>query len=322
MSITNNSNMSLPMAVMALYDDYDHNPDPHTISVTSLLKPIRATVLTKRCEGSKDIDVMDLIPSVRGTALHNHFEKAWIHGYRQSLEKLGYPEKEIDKIKINPELVDADQYSIFLEKRSKKEINGWTISGKFDFVMNNTIHDIKTTSVWGYIYDSNSDDYIKQMSIYKWLNPEIITKDIGYIEYEFTDWSAKDARGNKSYPQKRVMQKAYPLLSNIDTEKFIVSKLSEIDKYMAGQLSELPRCTKEELWQKDTVFKYYKNPENTKRATKNFTSNAEATDRLIKDGNIGVVIVVKGEVKRCKYCNARPMCMQAEELKLNGLLSD
>ena len=320
MSVTNKYGMSIPMAVMALYDEYDHNSDPSTISATSLLKPTRALVLGRKGTEVKDIDVMDLIPSARGTALHTHFERAWINNYKEALTKLNQPEEFINSIVINPEELSEDQFPIYLEKRSNKKLGNYNISGKFDLVMNGVLHDLKTCSVWAYIFDSNSKDYTLQGSIYKWLNQDIITSDIVNIEFEFTDWSAQKAKQDSSYPQHRILQKAYPLLTIEQTEQWIANKLKEIDHYLNLPNDQLPLCTSEELWAKEDIFKYYKDPNKMSRSTKNFDNAADAYARQASDGGLGVVILVPGEVKRCGYCNALPSCTQAENLIASGAL--
>ena len=47
----------------------------------------------------------------------------------------------------------------------------------------------------------------------------------------------------------------------------------------------------------------------------------EANNRLFADGSVGKVIEVKGEVKRCRYCNASAVCLQAENLVAAKLLT-
>ena len=320
--ITNNSGVSVQMAVMALASDYDFVPQENSISATSLLKPVRSIVLGAKTEPDKDIDIIDLIPSMMGNALHAHFENAWKTKYKIALSKLGYPQDLIDKIVINPEEVAEKDIPIYLEKRADKEIKGWTISGKYDMVMEGRVHDLKSTSVWGEIFGSNTDDYIKQGSIYRWLNPNIIIDDTMCIEMIFTDWSASKAKQDADYPDKRVIQKELKLMSLQDTEHFILGKINEIEKYLNLPLESLLECTKDELWQKDPIHKYYKDPAKLTRATKNFNELGDALARQAKDGGGGKIISFPGEVKRCIYCAARPSCTQADQLALDGALKD
>jgi hypothetical protein len=70
----------------------------------------------------------------------------------------------------------------------------------------------------------------------------------------------------------------------------------------------------------DPVYKYYKNPQNRTRSTKNFTSAADAYAFKASSGGIGDVIEVQGKARACNYCAGRTMCNQAGMLQQNGLL--
>lgn len=319
MSLTNKTNLPISIAVWLAQDNYSHSTDPNTISVTSLLKPIRSLLIGQGMAVSKVIDVVDLIPSRVGTAIHDSIQTAWNY-YQSSLPLLEIPQDTVDKIRINPINTLEGEYPVYIEKRTVKSINGYIITGQFDFVINDTVTDFKSGSVWGYINQSNKDDYIKQASIYRWLNPEIIKEDIVNIIYIFTDWSKQAAIKDRQYPQQRILEVKYPLMSLEDTEAFIKERLGQLDRYKNMSQNEYPRCTPEELWQSNTVWKYYRDPNKTNRSTKNFNSIHEANTRLINDGSKGVIKEFKGKVKRCIYCNAAPECSQRIDLEIQGLL--
>lgn len=171
-----------------------------------------------------------------------------------------------------------------------------------------------------WINKSNDKKYIQQGSIYRWLNPDIITEDYMSIQYIFTDWSAIKAKTDKNYPPKRVMEQTFKLMSMQETENFIRSVLSNIERYKGKSQAELPICTKEELWERESVWKYYKNPKNKNRSTKNFSSEAEAYARMSQDGNIGEVVKVPGEVVYCRYCSCNSVCTQAQGYLAEGRL--
>ena len=108
-------------------------------------------------------------------------------------------------------------------------------------------------------------------------------------------------------------------MSLVETENFIRRKLTAIAQNMQLPQEQLPLCSREELWQDDSVFKYYKNPQATKRSTKNFANGVEANNHRIKVG-AGIVIEVPGKAKFCKYCPAVTGCTQAENLIAADLL--
>ncbi len=156
--------------------------------------------------------------------------------------------------------------------------------------------------------------------MYRWLNPKIITHDYLQINYLFTDWSKLDSTRREGYPMHKIMTQDFELMSLEETERFIKGKLDRIDKYKNEPQKNLPFCTPEELWQKDSVFKYYKNPTSLKRSTKNFDNAHDANARLVADGHVGIVVEQKGEIKFCRYCSANTVCTQKDQYILDGTL--
>jgi len=138
--------------------------------------------------------------------------------------------------------------------------------------------------------------------------------------YLFTDWSAMKAKVDRSYPQSKILVKTFNLMSLQETENFIKQKLSLIQKYNKSSQSELPECNSEDLWRRETTYKYYKNPAKKSRSTKNFDNLIEANNRLAADGHVGEVVTVPGEVIFCRYCPAVSMCVLAEQYILSGEL--
>ena len=98
MKITNNSNISLSLAVWLLHDEYDYVNEPNYISVTTLMKPLRHIILPRRIPRELvETDVSDFIARALGHSLHDSIEKSWVKGYKRSLALLGYPEKVIER---------------------------------------------------------------------------------------------------------------------------------------------------------------------------------------------------------------------------------
>lgn len=315
MNYTNNQNIALPLAVFLATDHYDYQPN--TLSATTLLKPTRQIVLGQRLE-SKDnvVDIADMVSSRMGTAIHTAIEQAWLNP-NQALKALGYDEETIKRIKVNPDTVNPNDIPVYMEKRSQKNLLGFTITGKFDFVADGRVHDFKSTSVYNYLNQTNAEKYSLQGSIYRWLNPDIITKDEMNIHYVFTDWQKAESLRNPAYPSARVLTQKYPLLSLQETEEFIKDKLTSILDHKDSHELDIPMCTDKELWRKPTVWKYYKNPNSTK-STKNFDNPTEAYARYNDDGCVGLVKEVKGQVSACRYCPAFLLCTQKDDLIANG----
>ena len=327
MKLTNNTDISLSLAVWLATDDYDYNADPQYISATTLLKSIRQIILGSRITATKTTqDINNTVASHMGTALHNAIEHSWESNHKQALSDLGYPPGVIDKILINPTPVEIkpDSLCVYMERRADKAINNYIISGKFDFVMDGVLEDFKSMGTYGYTNNTNTEKFRLQGSIYRWLNPDIIKADYMQIQYLFTDWSALKAKieANKGYPGHRLLSQKLTLLSHAQTESFINQKLTQIATYTTTAESALPLCTQEELWQSNPIFAYYKNPNKTTRSTAKFKDYYEAHARMIADGSVGVVLERKGTIKACNYCNAYNMCTQKDEYIANGLLKE
>ena len=318
---TNNSNIHLCLAVWLARDSYDYNPDPMVVSATRLIRPLRQIILGSRNQNkpTNETDIASFIASRMGTALHDSVERAWNEETEDSLLKLGYPEDVINKMAINPDKHDPNKINIYLENRDHRKLGDYTISGKYDFVSEGQVQDIKSTGTYGYM-KGDTNNYILQGSIYRWISPEIITEDSMLIHYIFTNWSKLEAMKNREYPQTRVLSITLPLMSLTDTQNYITKKLADVEKYKNSPDRDIPLCTKKDLWMDDPIWAYYKNPANTERSTKNFTSVDEANLRLIKDGNVGIVVKRNAKAKACNWCPALGNCQQAQNLIRAGLL--
>lgn len=318
----NGSSVPLSMAVFLATDNYDHEED--TISATSLIKPIRQIVLSSRIPDEDQlVDITSLVKSRIGSAIHDSIEKSWIENHVEALQSLGVPGRAVKRVVVNPlpgELTE-DCYPVYLEQRSYKEIEGFTISGKFDFVSEGKVEDFKSTSVNTFLTRNKDHDYQLQGSIYRWLNPEIITQDTMAIQFIFTDWSAARVKADPNYPKRQVEHKDIPLLSVEETEAYIRNKLRQIKTYENAPEEDLPLCNDKELWRTEPQFKYYKNPHKRNRSTKNFTNKIAAYNRLAEDGNVGIVVEVPGRAIACKYCSAFPICSQKDALIADGSLT-
>lgn len=340
MKFTNERNIGLSQAVFLAHDEYDYDPRENSISATGLLKSTRQTILSKRLKATTtEMDISQLVASSLGTAVHDGIEKSWLNGnYKRAMFKLGYPKKQIDRIVVNPgyyqdnqgrwikdpeaEPLPKNAIPVYMEIRSEKELDGVIITGKFDFIGDGFLEDHKTTGVYTYIKKTNDEKYRLQGSIYRWLNPDLVTSDRMLINYTFTDWSKLNAmtQEKRGYPQFRVLSVPFTLMTIKETEEFIRNRISQIKTFLKRDEAAIPLCTEEELWQDPTSYKYYKNPDSKIRSTKNFDNFAEAQTRLIKDGGVGTIDIVPGKAKACLYCPAAPLCSQAKQLSIDGLL--
>ena len=320
---TNNNNISLPLAVFLMYDDYNYDERSNSISATGLIRPIRQLVLAQQNPTeAKTVEISELVASRMGSAIHKGCEEAWtdLPTVKKALKALGANDDAANSIRINPAFAKHGETPVYVEQRIEKTIDDFIISGQYDLVLDGVLNDFKSTSVWTYIFDSSADSYIKQGSIYKWLSPDKITSDYININYIFTDWSAAKAREKKDYPQFKAITKKYDLWSIEETENWIRNKLDTYKLHLNTPQEGLPECTDEELWATEETFKYYKNPNKLDRSTKNFKTMDEALIRKSEDGDVGIIKTVPGTVKHCPYCPVVSICTQAEAMRVSGRL--
>jgi len=324
---TNDKNLPLSLGVMLAHDEYPEHREG-VISVTTLIKPVKQIILgmrAKKDSAKATTDISSRIASTFGTAVHNAMENAWCSDrLPETLKLLGYPPGMVKNVVVNPSDdyldINEDCIPIYTEYRIEKEFAGWVISGEFDFVAEGRVRDLKSTGAYTYTNKTNDAKYILQGSMYRWLNPEKITDDIMAIDYVFTDWSALQASIQKDkYPQLRMMEQLFQLMSLTETRQYVEEKLSAVDRLRYAEQSEMPLCTDEDLWVQPSKWKYYKKAD-AKRATRVYDTQPEAMAHLMKDGNTGIVIENKGSVKACRYCDALPTCEQAQTYLNSGEL--
>lgn len=200
---------------------YDHDASRNTISATTLLKPTKEILLCQRHDDEIVLPASGRIWSLFGSGVH------------AALEKM-HTDKHIEQ-----------------EERLYTKVNGMLISGKFDVVMDNELNDYKVTSVWTVVYGSRKAEWIKQMSIYRYLyykSKKIELKPTANIITILRDWASRDLLRCKNYPKAPIVEVHLDLMSFEETEKMIVDKTTEIKASMDIPDDGLPPCTDEERW--------------------------------------------------------------------------
>lgn len=320
--MTNNSGIDISLAVWLAGDDYDYVDKPNYISVTTLIKPLKQIILASRVPSEKRVpDIADRVASRIGQTLHGGVETSWVRDYRTALAKLGYPARLIDSVRINPEVVEPDTLPIFAEIRTEREIEGFTVGGKIDLIIEAQLRDVKTTKVWSYQNQAGVGQWKLQGSIYRWLNPDKIHHDEFLIQYLLLDWSAGLAKRDPSYPTTACPSRVIQLMSVVETEQYIRQKLQQLRQLWDAPEDQLPECTDEDLWRTPPKFKYYAKEDAppTARSTKNFDNMHDAIQHKAMQGK-GRIDHVLGEVTRCKFCESFPVCTQKDKYIADGSL--
>lgn len=319
--VTNNAGLDLTAAVWLAVDEYTYDTRPNYISVTTLIKPIRQVVLARRVPAEdRTIDLLDRVKSSIGTVLHRGIEHSWKEHYRSSLEKLGYPKRVIDAVRINPAVIEPDTIPVFTEFRSEREIAGFVVSGQVDLIIDGRLRDAKSTTVWAYQSQKSVEGWKLQGSIYRWLNPEKIQHDELLIQYLLLDWSRADSKRSSDYPPHAVPARSIKLMGLHETEQWIKNRLHLLQQYADAPDHDIPECNEEELWRSAPIYKYYAKVDATGRSTKNFTTALAARQYMAEHGGKGRVDMVPGTVKACLYCPAFSICQQKDRLIADGSL--
>lgn len=319
MKLTNNTGLSLFAQVYLAHETYDR--EEAGLSVTTLLKPAKQVILARRVPpGMASADVADLIASSNGTAIHDGFEAAWKSPkLADTLIRLGYPDRVAKKVKVNPsaeELAAGGIIPVYTEIRSSKVVLGIKVTGKFDFIGDGAVEDLKNTSVWKYL-NADFEAYILQGSMYRWLNPDKVTKDWMNLTFQFGDWNSRDRNMNpENYPPARMHTRKLQLLSMEETQTFVENKVQQLISLEHANEEDMPPCSDKELWRKPDTYRYFSKPEKAyepgARSTKNFDNKADADLHVATKG--GVVVTKRGGVTGCKYCNAFLACKQKDAL--------
>lgn len=323
--LTNTTGIHPIMAVWLAHKDYSAPVAEKTISVTTLLKPVRQIILASRVNKEEaPTDIASLTKSQLGHAVHLALENAWKSSLLPTtLQNLGYPQNVIDKVRINPPTEDTSGIPIFFELRRERVLNGWTISGQFDIVYEGILNDLKSTGTYTYVKGIKVSDYEMQLGMYKWIdagqpNP-IVHEYYGLIHFLFTDFS-NAMKATPNYPPSQVYTQKINLPHENKIQSFIASKIDDLEFYWTAEEHEIPKCSEEDLWRGEPQWKYYKNPDKKTRSTKNFDNYQEAMQRFVEDGSVGEVVEVKGKVRACAYCPAFSVCSQKDEYLLDGSL--
>lgn len=360
MKLTNRQNIGVVLAAAVLYSDYDGKVGG--VSATTLLKSPRQIVKTiwANKEGNQvkiTKDISDFFVSFLGSSMHSTIELVWKNEeiYKPLLRMLGYSKKQIKGVVVNPSKSDLkklnkkvkkkNQLVIFVETRASMILSKILITGKYDYIVNGRLYDLKTTSTFitqkilrqshdarrimkespslrrVELLEEQCPDvfkYTMQGSIYKVMNPDKITESHMTIQSALKDWQPFKV-GQDFYPRGRLIDQSFKLFTKKETIKWVTRKLKQINSLAENYSEEeLPECTKNELWQSDSVWKYYAS-ETSNRATKVFGTDASAAFAWA-DGKTGIVKEIHGEVRACNYCEHVNNCSQADRLEASGLL--
>jgi len=292
MKITNKFNLPAALVETVKKDEENHVSLDKHYGVTSLLNPIRQTILKKRYGEQVEVDVSTMVWSIFGQAVHGLIERG---------DKTGNAELEV-KLEIR---------------------DGYFLRGRIDLYNEEeaTIIDWKTTSAYKVSF-GDFEDWRLQGLMYAFL----LRKKGKYVEKLrfhalLKDWKKgkmiqERAKGN-NYPLQPIWTWEYTITTSdmIEIERFIRQRFEDIIASVQLPDNELPPCTSEERW--DRGGNYALKEPHKKSATKLGSTVAELELYAIKKGISKYTIEYREPYpERChEYCLVNQYCDYYKKLK-------
>lgn len=281
MNYTNKRN--LPQALVDLVVNDDYTKGDAELSVTQLLKPMRAVVLELKFSNQITVDVSDRIWAVYGKLVHKLLHEA-----------------------------NKDK-AVTAEERYYVTVRGIKLSGGMDHIEFDRGHilDWKFTTVWKFLKGKPTPiDYERQLNIYAELL-RVNGSEVNSLEIVglLRDFSKTEAFGNDDYPQFQVERMPIPLWDRKKVRQYMVDR---VEAYKAALINP-PHCTDDERWMRNEKWAVTKL--GAKKAVRLLNTASDA-DAFAKEKGAGFVVTHRpGENLRCKfYCDAKTVCAQAKEL--------
>lgn len=287
MKITNKFGLPEPFVALATKSAYSKGRADY--SVTEIISPPRIQRLRQKHWAEMEQDVSDMTWSLMGTMAHNLLENK------------------------TPDGMTAEQ-------RLYVEVDGVILSGAMDLQEDDggdvKITDYKFTSAWALREDKV--EWIWQQNIYAWMVQKLTGKKVSSINIcaFIRDWSRREASFKPEYPQASAQMVPIALLSTIEVEAYIKERieLHRLAKVSADFDEELPLCSEDERWVRETKFAVLK--EGGKRAISGgiFDTEAEA-QALVAATPKTFIQVRKGEAIRCvnNFCGVSKWCSQFQK---------
>lgn len=279
MKITNE--MGLPTPVVRAVENPSYDAPEGAISATQLIQPARQYLLRQRHRIEIVEDVSDMMFALIGSNVHYILERAGGPG--------------------------------LIEHRVTVDLDGYKITGQADLCEDGALYDYKITS--RFAVESVKPEHEAQLNIYRWLfsRINILVDDLAIIAI-LRDWSKRQAKRKKDYPQRQVVKLPVPVWNLGDAENYIRNRLHLISIAQELNDDELPECTPDERWA--TPEKWAVHKKGVKKAVRLLDTKDDAENLMGKletqNPNIKYYIEHRpGENIRCEdYCNVAAWCSQ------------
>jgi len=273
------NNLNLPQALYNAVVEGEKRVHNSDATVTELTNAPRPFYLKRRHNDEITIDISDRLFTIYGRMVHTVMEKY-------------APEDTIT------------------EERLRCNVNGWQVSGQPDLMDEKQISDWKLTSSWVIIFDSNREEYARQLNLYRYLAKQNGFGDIDRLENIFLlrDWSRTKAKHDAGYPQKPVEIVQQAVHPYDDVGKWLDTRVREFQNLIACPDDNLPVCSPEARWRKPDSWALKK--EGRKTAIKVCSNEGEAKTLCAQKYKGADSIEYRPGIDlRChSYCDAKNFC--------------
>jgi hypothetical protein len=291
MKLTNRNN--LPETIINVIKRPEYNKGKSNMSVTELLNSPRIVQLKRKHWDELTEDASDMVWSIFGTAIHGVLE----HG--------------------------KDDHHI-VEERIHVLLDNMHISGAIDLqeieADGIVVSDYKTTSAWAVM--NEKQDWHNQLNSYAYLVEAAKKTPVKKLQIVaiVRDWSRRDAANREGYPAAPIVVIDIPLWSFEEREAYVRSRISlHGDAFFEMETDgEMPDCTPEEMWEKQTTYALKKDGNVRAKSVHETREAAEkaladATEKAKKNEKF-TIEVREGDRTRCSsFCQVAGMCSQYQK---------
>jgi len=209
------------------------------------------------------------------------------------------------------------------EERLFADVEGWRISGQIDLQETTgglVLSDWKYTSCFAVM--NEKPEWERQLNIYKFL-AERNGRPVSGLQVValLRDWSKREAErnafGDGSYPKAAMVVVPIKMWTSEEAERYVRDRVlqHQTAAIEAEMGAELPECTPEETWARNTKWAVHK--PGVERPARLFDSE-EAAKEWVASTN-GAALTIKkraGQPVRCLgYCVVAPYCSQHKRWK-------
>lgn len=285
MKITNRHNAPSAIVNNVMNDEYSRGDSD--ISVTQLLNSPRIVLLQRVNEDNMEVDVVDRIPSMLGTAMHKVLEKG-----------------------ANPGEI--------VEERFFHTILGVKVSGAVDLQIPKAdgtweINDYKLTSVYSVMADKW--EWAAQLNMYAYLKRMATGRRASSLKIVaiLKDWNRKQGEFKPDYPSAPLVVVDIEVWDDARQEEYITKRvfLHQINAKHLDEGNAIDHCTDEERWLRGEKFAAMK--KGRKSAVKLFDNREDADGWIGQQSGEDFIIEHRpGDPIRCtgNYCGVAKWCKQ------------